>query len=234
MIRKLLLVAAAIAMPVSVVAVTGVAASAKTPAPPDPAVTCTVSGTVNFAPPGISKNGAVSASKVSTTTTSATTFGGAGCSGGSGPNTINSKSTKCDKHTAGMPSSNPACTPGNYGYGSWANFVSGGTTSIQKALKKLNFTIGAIAYQTKTTGASEILPGATNPCGNNEVGFQIVGTVKAPKNDKGQTSTLNACLGNITGTGLNPGDNFLAAAVDQVGTVATAAIDPAFSTVHVG
>jgi hypothetical protein len=234
MIRKLLLVAAAIAMPVSVVAVTGVAAYAKTPVPPDPAVTCTVSGSVNFAPPGISQNGAVSASKTSTTTTSATTFGGAGCSGGSGPNTITSKSTKCDKHTAGQPSSNPACTPGNYGYGSWSNFVSGGTTSIQKALKKLNFTIGAIAYQTKTTGASEILPGASNPCGSNEVGFQIVGTVKAPKNDKGQTSTLNACLGAITGTGLNPGDNFLAAAVDQIGTVQTAQIDPTFSTASVG
>ncbi len=233
LIRKILLIAAAVAMPVSVVAVTGVAAYAKTPVPPDPPVTCTVSGSVNFAPPGISKNGAVSASKTSVTTTSPVTFGG-GCSGGSGGYNITSKSTKCDKHTAGQPPSNPACTPGNYGYGSWSNFVSGGTTSIQKALKKLNFTIGAIAYQTKTTGASEILPGASNPCGSNEVGFQIVGTVKAPKNDKGQTSTLNACLGAISGSGLNPGDNFLAAAVDQIGTVATAQVDPTLSTVHVG
>jgi hypothetical protein len=229
MIRKLLLVAAATAMPLGAVAVTGIATSGVAGAA---GPTCTVSGTVNFAPPGISKNGSASASKSSTTTTSATTFGGAGCSGGSGPNTITTKSTKCDKHTAGQPASNPACTPGNYGYGSWSNFVSGGTTSIQKALKKLTFTLNSVTYKTKTTAASEILPGGA--CGGSEVGFKIVGTVTSPKAAKGQTSTLNACLGAITGSGLNPGDNFLAAAVDQIGTVATAAIDPAFSTVTVG
>ena len=66
------------------------------------------------------------------------------------------------------------------------------------------------------------------------MGFQIVGTVKAPKQDKGQTSTLTACLGAITGSGLKPGDDFFNAAVDQQGTVATAAIDPSVSTVQVG
>jgi hypothetical protein len=229
MIRKLLLVAAAIAMPMGAVAVTGIATAGVAGA----ATTCTVSATVTFAAPGISKPGSVTAAKSSTTTTSATTFGG-GCTGGSGPNNITSKNTKCDKHTAGQPASNPACTPGNYGYGSWSNFTTGGTTSIQKSLKKFTFTLNGTTFKTKTTSASIILPGASNPCGTNEVGFQIVGTVTSPKADKGQASTLNACLGAITGTGLNPGDNFLAAAVDQIGTVATAQIDPAFSTVHVG
>ena len=229
MIRKMLLVAAAVAMPVGVVAVTGVTGATVAGAA---GPTCTVSGTVNFAAPGISHAGAASASKTSTTTTSATTFGGAGCSGGAPGNNITSKSTKCDKHTAGLPVSNPACTPGNYGYGSWANFTTGGTASIQKSLKKLSFTLNSVAYKTKTTGASEILPGGA--CGASEVGFQIVGSVSSPKASKGQTSTLNACLGTITGTGLKPGDNFLAAVIDQIGTVATANIDPATSTVHVG
>jgi hypothetical protein len=223
MIRKLLLVAAAIAMPLGAVAVTGITTAGVAGA----ATTCSVAGTVTFAAPGISTNGGVSASKTSTTSTSATTFGG-GCTGGSPAMNITSKSTKCDKHTAGLPSSNPACTPGNYGYGSWANFASGGTTSIQKALKKLNFTIGAIAYQTKTTSASII------GCPGSEAGFQLVGTVKSPKAAKGQTSTLIACLGAITGTGLNPGDNFGQAALDQIGTVATAQIDPVNSSVTVG
>ncbi|MGH9078687.1 MAG: hypothetical protein ACRDYE_01175 [Acidimicrobiales bacterium] len=161
-------------------------------------------------------------------TTSPTVFG-AGCTGGGAGNTITSKSTKCDKHTAGLPTTNTACTPGNRGYDSWANFTSGGTASLQKALKKLNFTINGIAYQTKTTAASEVIEGA---CGS-EVGFQLTGTVKAPKPDKGQTATLLACLGSITGTGLNPGDTFFDAAIDQIGTVATAQIDPSVSTVSI-
>ncbi len=223
MIRKLLLVAAAIAMPLGAVAVTGITTAGVAGA----ATTCSVAGTVTFAAPGISHNGAAGPSKTSTTTTSGTTFGG-GCTGGSPAMNITSKSTKCDKHTAGLPSSNPACTPGNYGYGSWANFASGGTAAIQKSLKKLSFTLNGTAFKTKTTGASVI------GCPGSEAGFKLVGTVSSPKADKGQTSTLSACLGVITGTGLNPGDNFGMAALDQIGTVQTAQIDPATSTVTVG
>jgi hypothetical protein len=228
MLRKMLLIAAAVAMPVGAIAVTAGTAAAKVVVPPDPAVTCSVSGTVLFAAPGISTAGSVSLSKTSVTTTTPTTFG-AGCTGGGGANTITTKSVKCDKHTAGLPVSNPACVPGSDGYGSWANFVAAGSTSIQKALKKLNFTINGIPYQTKTTAASEVILGACV----SEVGFQVVGTVKAPKQDKGQTSTFTACLGAITGSGLDQ-STFLGAAGDGVGTVATAVIDPAVSTVHVG
>ncbi len=52
MIRKMLVVAAAIAMPVSVVAVTGGIANAGVKPPPDPAVTCTISATVTLRPSG--------------------------------------------------------------------------------------------------------------------------------------------------------------------------------------
>ena len=164
MFRKLLVVAAAIGMPISMLAMAGgTAGAAKVVTPPDPAVTCSVSGTVTFAPPGISQAGSASPSKTSITTTSAPTFGG-GCTGGGTGNTIVTKSVKCAKKVGqAEPSSNPGCQVGEYGYGSWSNFTSGGTTSIQKALKKLNFTINGIDYQTKTTGSSEVVLGPVGP-----------------------------------------------------------------------
>jgi hypothetical protein len=236
MIRKILVFAAAIAMPVSVIAVTGaVAGAAKVVTPPDPAITCTVASTVSFAAPGLSQAGSITTAKTTVSTTTPTVFGtvpaGAACAGGGTANTITTKGTKCAKKGT-QPASNPACAPGFYGYDSWANFSTGGTASVQKSLKKLNYTINGIAYQTKTTAAAQVLPGGA--CGANSVGFQLTGTVKKPKQDKGQTSTLTACLGSITGTGLGVETTFLLAAVLQQGTVATTQIDPTLSTVHVG
>jgi len=235
MIRKMLVIAAAISMPIAAATAVGMTsgvAGAKTVVPPDPDITCTVSATVDFAPPGLSQAGAVTTAKDTFTSTTATTFGTksgqASCAGGGSTNSIESKATKCAKKGT-QPASNPACVPGENGYDSWGNFESGGTTSIQKALKKLNFTLNGIAYETKTTGSAEVVGGA---CGS-EVGFQIVGTVKAPKQDKGQTSTLTACLGAITGTGLGTETTFAEAAVGQQGVVQTAAIDPANSTVAI-
>jgi hypothetical protein len=83
-----------------------------------------------------------------------------------------------------------------------------------------------------STSSSTILSGGL--CGSSEIGYQMVGKVKAPRWDKSQTMTLTECLSSITGTGLNPGDNFYDASVDQIGTVATAQIDPATSRVHIG
>jgi hypothetical protein len=234
LIRKLLVVATAIAIPLSVVAATGATAGAKAvKPPPDPAVTCSISATITFAPPGISNSGAISTSKTSVTTTTGETFGTASghptCSG-SAPNlAISSKSTKCDKKVAGQPSSNPACEPGFYGYDSWQNFQSGGVASVQKSLKNLSFTINGITYATKTTSAA-----IDGSCANSEVGFLITGTVKAPKNDKGQTDTLSACLGTVTGPGVVGSPPTFTGNLFGPGTVATAQIDPATSTISVG
>jgi hypothetical protein len=231
MIRKMLVIAAAISMPIAAVTAIGMTsgvAGAKTVVPPDPDITCTVSATVNFASPGLSQAGSITTAKTSDSTTTPTIFGGSGCSGGGGANTIASKNTKCAKKPP-QPTSNPACAPGYYGYDSWGDFTSGGTSSIQKALKNLDFTINGIAYETKTTGSAEIVNGV---CGD-EVGFQITGTVKGPKQDKGQTSTLTACLGSISGTGLGTETTFEDAVIGQQGTVASAQIDPAYSTVAI-
>jgi hypothetical protein len=227
MIRKMLVVAAAIAMPLSVIAATGGTAGAKgVKPPPNPPVTCTISATVNFAPPGISNAGSADSSKTSTTTTSSQTYGGSGCSGSAAGVNIVSKSTKCAKKGP-QPSSNSACEPGEYGYDSWANFASGGTASIQKALKSLSFTVNTIAYSSKITTSSEVVDGA---CGS-EVGFQLGGTVSAPKVDKGQAVSLLACLGTVTGTGLS-GSTF-ASNIGGPGTVATAQIDPSVSVLKI-
>jgi hypothetical protein len=113
-----------------------------------------------------------------------------------------------------------------YGYGSWANFEASGTSSIQKALKTISFTINGIAYTSKTSSAADI------GCAGGEVGFSVTGAISAPKQDKGQSSVLDACLGAVTGTGLNSPHTF-AANIGGPGTVATATLDPATSTVAI-
>ncbi|HTZ10593.1 MAG TPA: hypothetical protein VMB72_16075 [Acidimicrobiales bacterium] len=144
----------------------------------------------------------MTSNKTSTTTTSGVTLHG--CTGSIPAQSIATKNIKCGK-TAGTPASNPACEmKGQYGYGSWNNYETEGTTSIAKSLKKLSFTVNNVSYSTKTTGASVI--GCSNPPGpTNEAGFKISGEVKSPKQDKGQTVTLTVCLGtdagpNTTGT----------------------------------
>jgi hypothetical protein len=231
MIRKMLVVAAAIAMPLSVIAATGGAASAKgVKPPPDPAITCAVTATVTFAAPGISNSGSVSTSKTSTTATSGESFstkaGQSACTGTAPNNAIVSKSVKCAKKGP-QPSSNSACVPGEYGYGSWSNFTSNGTSSIQKALKTIHFTINGIAYESKTTGSAII------SCAGGEFGFSISGSIAAPKVDKGQPAVLQACLGTVTGTGLNSPATF-SNNVGGPGVVATATLDPATSNVAIG
>ncbi len=116
-----------------------------------------------------------------------------------------------------------------YGYGSWSNFAASGASTIQKSLKKLSFTINSIAYTSKTTSASEVVGGA---CGS-EVGFQLTGSISGPKQDKGQSATLLACLGTVTGSKLNSPPTF-ANNIGGPGTVATAQIDPATSHLHIG
>ncbi len=70
-------------------------------------------------------------------------------------------------------------------------------------------------------------------CGPSELGFQSIADIDVPHHVS-QPMTVTLCLGAISGTGLNPGDNFYNASVDQLGVVDTAVIDSATSAVHVG
>lgn len=229
MLRKLMMVAAAAAIPLGGVALTAGTASAKAPPPPSPPLNCSASGTVTFAPPGISTNGSVSPNKTSTTTTSGLTLSGAGCgTGGSEPaNAIVAKSTvKCSKKVPDQNStggSQPGCLPGDRVYDQASAFASTGTATLQKALKKLTFTVNGITFSAKTTSATT--SGAGQCSG--EIGFVVSGTVKA-KPFTYSTFTLIACLG--ADTGPNTTNSFLADIAASLGgntaiTIATATID---------
>jgi hypothetical protein len=231
MIRKMLVIAAAVAMPMSVIgAIAGTSgvAGAKGAAPPDPGVTCTIGATVTFAPPGLSVNGQVGTGvKTSDTNVSDESLGGAGCVGSTSIAPIVSKTVKCVKNEPGQPSSNPGCdgVKGTEGWGSWGDYADTGTASVLKDVKKLDFTINGIGYETKNTSASDV------SCAGGEVGFQISGTVGAPKNDKGQTDVLTACLGAVTGTDLQGPDFQNNLFAPEPTTVATAQIDPSTSSI---
>ncbi len=222
--RKILMGVFALALPLGTIAGLGATASAKTVVPPDPARNCTVHGTVHFQAPGLSKEGSVSPTlKVSDTTTSGVGFGG--CTG-SVPNlTIASKSTKC------KGPNNPAGTAceakKTFSYDGESAFASPTTIqSLEKSLKKLDFTIDGTAYQTKTTSATETTcTDSVSPPGGNpvEAAFVINGTVKKPKQDKGETTKLTACLGTDTGPGTTGG--FFNDLGSGTGTIATASID---------
>ena len=247
-IPKQLLIATVVALAASVISVGGVTdgvAGANGKAP-DPPVTCSVSGSIEFGGflsrgPGISKDGSSSTART-LVLIPAGSVGGAGCSGNGLLNDFY-WGVRCDRHTPGLPASNPTCLPGEYGFESWADFTDGSfTATIQnphpgrfaysRRSYGFRFTISGFDYFAHSTSSSTILAGGV--CGPSEVGFQIVGTVRTPRNDRMQTMTLTDCLGAITGVGLKPGDNFFDASVDQVGTVTSVAIDPATSTVHIG
>jgi hypothetical protein len=133
------------------------------------------------------------------------------------------------KDQPGQPSTNRGCdgVKETVGWTSWGDYAATGTASILKDTKKLNFTINGITYETKNTAATDV------GCAGGEVGFQISGTIKAPKNDKSQTDVLTACLGTVTGTDrLGPDfqDNLFA---PEPTTVTSAQIDPATSSVAI-
>jgi hypothetical protein len=239
--RKMFIIGVAMVLPMSVITLVGVSggtAGAKA-VPPDPAVTCSLTGTIAFDYPGLSMNGSTAQEEQGGSIESGP-VGGPGCVvlSGKGSWSLNPffQGVKCDKRTPGVPASNPACEPHLYGSFSWDNFTSGAITSaVQKYSKShfgFEFIINGNLYIEHSTSSSTILSGGL--CGSSEIGFQIVGSIHAPKQDKKQPITITDCLGAITGTGLNPGDNFFDASVDQVGVVSTVAIDPATSSVHIG
>jgi hypothetical protein len=232
--RKILMGVFAFALPIGMIAGFGTAASAAKVKPPaDPARNCTAHGTVHFQAPGLSKEGSVSSTlKVSDTTTSGVGFGG-GCTG-SVPNlVIASKNTKCKGPND--PAGTACEAKKTYSYDGEASFASNTTiTSLEKSLKKLDFTIDGVTYQTKTTSASSTsCTDAISPPGGQpvEAGFIINGTVKSPKQDKGQITKLTACLGTDTGPGTSGG--FFEDLGSGTGTITGASIDGNSSKVSI-
>jgi hypothetical protein len=239
MIRKLLVVAAAAAIPMSMVAVGAIGSSpafAGKTVLPSPPISCSVSGTVTFAPPGISHNGSVGTGKTSTTNTSTITFAGPSCgpnatnSGGSTPpRMITSKSSKCAK-TPDSPV--PGCVKGDTYFDTASSYVTTGASTLQKALKKGTITLDGVGFPFKTSSAVSVDGGA---CGA-EAGFQISGSVKN-KAYAYTTYSMLVCLGGDTGTGTTGAflnDITTAIASSSGPTIASATIDPSSSVLTVG
>jgi hypothetical protein len=242
MIRKILLVAAAIAMPVGMVAATGSTAFAGSKPPPDPAVNCGISGaSITFASPGLTAAGTLTASKTETTSTTGLTLvnGSTTCSGSSAGNSIVSKTGSCKTEASEYPVCSGATKTEKYAYDSVASFSSSSSTSaIAKSLKSLSLSINGISYVTKTKSATAVTPGAGNACGASEAGFQINGVVSTPSNDKNQTATAVICLGTVK-TGVDTaGQAFLTSLGTLEGNSAatdlTVNIDSATSSVAIG
>lgn len=233
--RKILMGILAIALPIgTVAAVQGTAFAKHATTPADPARNCSVSGSVQFQAPGLSKKGALSSSIKTSITKASSSFGG-GCNGSTGSLNISSKNATC------KGPNNPAgtlCTekkPKMYTFDTEAGFASTGTSSILKSLKKLNFTLDGVSYQTKATAAGSI--GCTDtvspPDGiKQEVGFKITAAVKKPKQDKAQIATLNVCLGTDTGPGTT--GSFLSDLGSGTGTITGASIDGNTSKATIG
>jgi hypothetical protein len=231
-------------------------------AAPFPTFTCSVSGTLSFGEitgtrdsytvvpgNGISKEGWTTTSTFVGAAISYGTSGGAGCSGPAQSMAIR-QAIKCDRRMPGLPTSNPACEPRKKGYNSWADLLGnipalpithsdfgasyaiaiwhsfGGLGRHEWGFKYNGAVVGA-----KATGAFLIRAGGA--CGPSEIGFESQAVVRYP-HPTGQTLTVTLCLSAITGTGLNPSDNFFDASVDQIGVVNTATIDPATSSVTLG
>jgi hypothetical protein len=236
MIRKLLLVAAAIAMPASAGAVGLVATASPAWAPP-PDPTCTVTAVVHFPAPGLTKAGSVTNALTETTTTTGGVLGGAGCAGVLPNLAITAPTVLCP--AASNP--NPLCIADKHGYDSWANYVSSGTASILASLPNLNFKIGSTTYTTHNTAAAALLPNAAG-CGTGltglgkEVGFKLTGKITTVGAYHNLTTTLKVCLGKVTGTNLVAAvapaavPTFLYQIGNAANLVKTAIIDPVHSS----
>jgi hypothetical protein len=241
MIRKLLMVAAAAAVPMGAIAVgvSGGVAGAATPIPVNP-TTCAMNGTVTFAQPGISLVGITTAAKTGSTTSSVG-FQNCGANGsvstGAGTLNILTKNSKClapfpSNPTALGTSAATSCEKGRNITDSGGALGSPGTfKSLGKAIKALPLTLHennvGFALKSKALSESEILPGGA--CGATEVGFLIQTSVKtSPKSIGIAGGTLTVCLGTDNNAG--PNNNFFQ---DLTGgsTIPNTQIDPATSTI---
>jgi len=205
MIRKLLVFAAAVAMPaaalaaVSTVGSAGVAGAAgKT----YDSQTCAISGSVTFATPGLSYNGSLS-KKSTSTADSAATSTGTGCGNKTtGTSTLKNKivspSTNCNTATPPLPGACAGETSKEfYAYDNSSSLASSGTSSIVTSLGPKGINIydngNKVNGQVTTDGTSAVDPGGA--CGTN-VGFQLQGNT----NVSGLTYDLLLCITGDTGT----------------------------------
>jgi hypothetical protein len=230
MLRKLLVIAAAVAIPASVLAtvttigVAGPAGAVKT----YKSQTCVVTGNVVFAKPGLSFNGSLSSATVSKAHSTAVATG-TGCglitinpTVGTTKNTITTPSTNC--HTAPAPQPG-ACAHETatkfFAYDTASSLASSGVSSIVASLGPLGIKIvdnnNTVHGAVTSSGTTSVAGGA---CGAGNLGFQLQGNTNVPT----LTYNLLLCITGDTGPGTTGafGTDYLAAAGGNTGvTIAT-------------
>jgi hypothetical protein len=231
MIRKALLIAAAVAMPVATVgAITlsaGVAgAKGGTPGP----ITCATSGSVTFPKPGLTYDGSLT-KKTTEDSKSVFTGTGTGCSTKAIKITVVSDNTKC----VGAMSPPPVCSTGDitkdpYYYDDTAGFTSGSTTAdIYTALAAGIKTTdnGTKVVLEQPPSSSDVSSVIGSPCASNQAGFKVT---NGPVNDNGgPTLTWSSLVCLTTDTGAGTTNSFYNDLVSEIGgdtsiTIATAGI----------
>jgi hypothetical protein len=207
MIRKVLLIGAAVAMPVTVLSAVsfgvGTAGAKGTPV----AETCATAGSVTFAKPGLSHDGSTT---TKTSETTKPTFGSvagdpASCSTKPIKLTVTTATTPCTTTSPPPPASctAPKAKP-NY-YNTTAGFASSSTTAaiyaaLQPGLKTKDNGANIVLNQPPSSSdVSSVLPGGA--CGANKVGFQVTnGTVTDSTGSVHNWSSLT-CITTDTTTG---------------------------------
>ena len=191
MLRKIVLIAAAVAIPMGATAVSAVAQSG-TAGATALAITCkSTAGAVNFASPGVSNHGSFSSSPTSTTTTTTSTFScGSAGTGTAKPQNIVTNSTQC----TGTNTPVTGCTAGQYNYDSTNEFTNSAST-LWQSLPKLKVVVGATTYTSKSSSSSATV------CSGGEAGFVIKGKLTAPAAHAGEATKLSVCLGSDSGPG---------------------------------
>jgi hypothetical protein len=216
MLRKMLLIASAVAIPLGAFGVTAVTSVAQsgTAGATALAITCKVtSGTVDFATPGLSQNGSFESSPSSTagTTTVKYNCGTAG-TGTTKPISITSASTAC----TGANTPVTGCSTGQYNYDSEGTFASN-ASSLYSEIGTLTVKIGTTSYKANLTSSTVAIT-----CASGEAGFNLKGKLTAPAAHAGETMKLTTCLGSDTGPGTT--GNFVTDFTTPGVTIATAAI----------
>jgi hypothetical protein len=207
MMRKLLIVGAAVAMSASALAAatavgsTGAAGALAMKTKTYTTQECAITGSVTFAAPGLSYAGTLSKGSTSKAVSSATSTG-TGCGSGTATSaTLNSKivspSTNCETASSPPPACSGETTKEHYVYDNSSSLASSGVSSIVSSLgpKGLKLfdnghkVIGAVT----SGGTSAVDPGGA--CGTN-VGFQLQGNT----NVSTLTYDLLLCITGDTGT----------------------------------
>jgi hypothetical protein len=210
MMRKLLIIAAAVAMPASALAaVTAVGSSGVAGAAGKTytSMSCTVTGTVTFAKPGLSYDGSLSAASVSKAKSSATATGTAcGKKTTTDPSgtvnttkdTITTPSTNCNTSSSPPPVCSKETATKFYAYDTASSLASSGVSSIVSSLGptgiKLVDNYNAVTGDVTESGTSAIDPGGA--CGAANVGFELQGNT----NITNLTYNLVLCIVGDTGT----------------------------------